>query len=284
MSQRILVTGATGTIGSALVRALQARGADFAVMTSKPATRTDGVPVVVADFADRASLDRAFASVHTLFLLLPLVPNKRVLARHAVDAAQAAGIKHIVRSSGAGADSQSPVAIARLQGEIDDMVRASGIPFTLLQPNSFMQNHVTFNAAQIRAGAYYAPHGNSATSVVDARDVADAADAVLSNPAAHAGKHYTLTGPEALTDAEQMAEISRALGRTVKYVDVPDAAAVDAMNQYGVAPELIEWLMSLHHVIKQGWAAGVTTDVQALTGQAPRTFAAYAREHVSAWR
>lgn len=124
---------------------------------------------------------------------LPL-GRERQLAGAAVDQARAAGIMHIVRSSGAGADPASPVSIARVQGEIDAMVAASGILHTFLHPSSFMQNWVTFSAAQVKAGAVYAPHGTAAYSVIDARDIADAAAAVLVNPAPHAGKACTLTG------------------------------------------------------------------------------------------
>jgi len=284
MSQRLLVTGATGTIGAELVRQLKRRGAGFAVMTSKPDRRIAGAETRIGDYTDPASLARAFAGVHTLFLLLPLLPDKLALARNAVAAARAAGVRHLVRLSGAGADSSTPVALSRLQGEIDDLVIASGIQYTLLRPNSFMQNHVTFNAAQIKAGAFHAPHGDGAISVVDARDIAEVAATVLTDPAAHAGRSYMPTGPEALTEAQQMAMISKALGRKVKYVDVPDQAAIDAMTRTKFPPVMIEWLASLNHVIKEGRAAAVSEDVKALTGHAPRSFEAFAMEHVAAWR
>lgn len=281
---RILVTGASGTIGSRLVEQLRARGADFAVMTSRPGHTVPGVRTVVGDLADPASLRAAFAGIDTLFLLLPLVPHKLELARNAVSAAQAAGVKHIVRSSGAGADADSPVALARLQGQIDAIVSDSGLATTFLRPAGFMQNWVNFSAGQVKDGAYYAPHGTGAQSLVDARDIADAAATVLLDPAAHAGKVYTLTGSEALTNPQMLALISKAIGREVRYVDVPEAAAQEAMQGMGLPPALVEWFMSLNHVIKQGWAAGITGDVQQLTGHAPRRFADFVLENVAAWR
>jgi uncharacterized protein YbjT (DUF2867 family) len=273
----ILVTGASGTIGRALVAELRSRGADFAVMG-----RQHGPGLVQGDFADAASLERAFQGVDTLFLLLPLVPGKVQLARNAVQAARAAGVRHIVRSSGAGADPASPVALAQLQGEIDALVAASGIPCTFLRPSGFMQNWINHSAAALKAGTFYAPHGDGAQSLIDARDIAAVAAVVLTDPASHAGQAYTLTGPEALTDAQMVEQIGIAAGRDIRYVDVPETAAREAMA--GMPPVMIEWFMSLNHVIKQGWAAGVTDDVQRLTGRAPRRFADFVVENAAAWR
>lgn len=284
MTSNILVTGGFGTIGGALVRVLRERGADFAVMSSRADARGTDVPVVQGDFADPASLRRAFAGVRTLFLLLPLVPNKLELARNALAAAREAGVAHIVRSSGAGADAQSPVSLARLQGQIDELVQASGIPATLLRPNSFMQNWVNFHAASLRAGSYHAPNGEGATSMVDVRDIAEAAATVLLNPSAHAGRSYTLTGGEALSNAQMLGAIAEAAGHPVRYVDVPEAAARDALQGMGMPGSVVDWLMSLHHVVKQGWAAGISPDVQALTGHAPRRFIDFVAENAAAWR
>jgi NAD(P)H dehydrogenase (quinone) len=284
MSQRILVTGATGHIGRELVRVLQQHKADFAVLTSPSGRNLPGVLSVEGDFADPASLERAFRGFDTLFLLLPLVPNKLDLARNAVQAAKAAGVKHIVRSSGAGADAASPVAIAQLQGRIDELVQGSGLAWTLLRPSFFMQNWVNYYADQLKAGAYHAPNGEGAIGVIDVRDIAESAAAVLLDPAAHAGRSYTLTGGEALTNAQQVAALSEAAGRPMRYVDVPEAAAQAAMQQMGMAAVVVDWFMSLHHVVKQGWAAGLTGDVAMLTGHPPRRFIDFAAEAAGALR
>jgi uncharacterized protein YbjT (DUF2867 family) len=275
----LLITGATGTIGRELVNVLKARGAEFAVMSSKAAPG-----LVLGDFADPASLARAFAGVQTLFLLFPLSPDSFELARNAVEAARAAGVRHIVRSSGAGAQAGSPVALADLQGRIDALIEASGIPFTLLRPNGFMQNWVNFHAADVKAGVYAAPHGQAGISVVDVRDIAEAAATVLLNPAAHAGRVYTLTGGEALSTADQVALIARAAHREVRYDDIPEVEAEVRLRAWGLPDAMVGYFMSLHHVYKQGWAAGVSPDVQTLTGHAPRRFADFAAEHAAAWQ
>jgi len=284
MTNRILVTGAAGNIGAEIVKRLQARKADFAVMTHASGGAPAGAGETQGDFLDPASLRRAFEGVDTLFLLFPLVPEMPRMAANAVAAAKAAGVRHIVRSSGAGADAASPVAIAKVHGEIDALIRNSGIPFTLLLPTSFMQNLVNFYGAAIRDGALYAPRGDGATAVIDVRDIADVAVEVLTHPAAHAGQSYTLTGPDNLTDAQMVSAIARQIGRDVRYVDVPEAAAVDSLTRMGSPPQVIEWLMSLNHVIKQGWAAGVSPVVETITGRPPRNLADFVRENAAAWK
>ncbi len=279
----VLVTGATGHIGSALVERLQQAGAS--VIAGSPSGRAvAGAPGRAIDFANPATLRQAFEGVDTLFLLFPLVPNKVHLARNAVVAAKAAGVKHIVRSSGAGADPASPMAIGRLQGEIDQLVIDSGLPFTLLRPNSFMQNWVNYYAGMVKGGQVYLSHGQASTAFVDVADIADVAAVVLQNPAAHAGKAYTLTGPQALSVSEVLAAIAKAGGHAAQYVPVNEEAAVASMKQMGMDDWTVGIMSSLNQVIANGWAAGVSGDVQAVTGHAPRDFAAFARDNAAAWR
>lgn len=210
MTQPLLITGATGNIGKELVAALDARGIRYAIMSSRPATSTDAT-VVHGDFRRPETLASAFAGVKTLFLLSPLVPDLLEMTRNAVTAAKAAGVRHIVRSSGAGADPDSPFSIARLQGEADRAVQESGLAWTIVRPAIFMQNHLSYNAEGIRKGTHAAARGNGAEAMVDTRDIGDAVAAILADPARHAGHIYTLTGGEALTGAQQMAAISAAV-------------------------------------------------------------------------
>jgi uncharacterized protein YbjT (DUF2867 family) len=284
MSHRILVAGASGTIGSALVAELLRQGADVTALRSKPSSEASPVPVVVGDFARPDTLAEAMRGFDTLFLLLPLAPDMLAWAANALQAARDAGIRHVVRSSGAGADPDSPMAIARVQGEIDRLVMQSGLPWTILRPTFFMQNHVNFNAGAIRAGTLYAAHGEGAMAVVDVRDIAAAAAVVLADPAPHEGRTYDLTGPEALTEAEQMALISQELGRPVQYVDVPLDTARDAMAASGMPPAVVDWLTSLNAIVRNGWGAGLADGVQTLTGRPPLRFADFVRGHAHVWR
>lgn len=284
MTNKILVTGATGNIGSPLVQELKALGADFAVMSSKPGATVSGVEMRHGDFASVSSLTEAFAGIDTVFLLFPLVPNKVELARNAAAAAKAAGVKHIVRSSGAGADSSSAFALAKLQGEIDDVLNASGIPTTCLRPSGFMQNYATYQSQAIKDGMIYMADGGQAQSLIDTRDIAAVAARVLVNPSSHAGKAYTLTGGEALTGARAAAVISAAIGRSVAHVSVSSEAAVATMNQWGMPPFIVNVMDSLNHIISAGYASGVSPDVEHILGRTPRTFTAFVADSASAWK
>ena len=279
----LLVTGATGNIGQALVPLLKQAGANV-VAGHRSGAAAGGVPGRAVDFANRAGLEAAFDGVDTLFLLFPLVPNKRELAANAVAAARATGVRHIVRSSGAGADANATGSLARLQGEIDRIVVDSGIPTTIVQPATFMQNWVNYNAGMVKSGTVYLPLAQGRTAYVDVHDIAAATAAVLRNPGGHAGKTYTLTGGEALGAAEVLAEIARGSGTQATYVPVSEDAAVQAMQSMGMDAWTIDMLMSLNRAVAAGETAGTTGDVHKLTGRAPRRFAEFVRDNAAAWR
>lgn len=279
----ILVTGASGSIGSELVRQLKAAGAQVLAGSSSGKT-AEGVATRRVDFTDPNSMLDAFHGVDTLFLLLPLQENMLTLADNAIQAAKAAGVKHIVRSSGSLADAASDVAIARVQGRIDQLVIDSGIPYTLSRPSNFMQNYIKFYGDMLRAGNLYLPQGDGKIGFVDVRDIAASNAAILQNPAQHAGKTYTLTGAVALSNAEAMAQISAAVGRQIHYVSVADEAAIAAMREMGMPAWTIDTMMSLNRVITAGHAADVSPDVANLLGRAPISFGTFVADNLAAWR
>ena len=282
MTNTILVTAASGNIGRALIQQLRHAGATVIAGSSSGKT-ADGVPIRAVDFANIASLKTAFAGVDTLFLLLPLVANKLELAKNAIAAAQAAGVKHIVRSSGAGADATSSYALPRLQGEIDQLVIDSGIAYTLVRPATFMQNFATYYAGMVQGGALYLPQGEGRVSFIDVGDIAAVTASILQNPAVHASQVYTLTGAAALSNAEAMATIGAAIGKTVGYVAVPDEAAIASMQGMGMDDWSINQMMSLHHITTAGYAASTTDTVRQLLGRAPTPFADFVAANKQAW-
>jgi uncharacterized protein YbjT (DUF2867 family) len=277
----ILVTGASGNIGTELVEQLRAAGTAFSTLRSKG---TADASTRVASYDDVDALTRAFEGVDTLFLLLPLVENKLTLAANAALAARRAGVRHIVRSSGAGADAASAFALPRLQGKVDELIAATGIATTFIRPAAFMQNFSTWMAGQVKAGTVYAAHGNAVQSLVDTRDIAAVAAQVLQNPALHAGKAYTLTGGQALTTGQFVAEIAQATGRPVNYQPVSFEQAVQAMAGMGMPGWMVELLDSLNRIVAAGYAADVSPDTANLLGRAPITAPTFARDHVAAWK
>lgn len=282
MSNTILVTAASGNIGRPLVAALKTTGASV-IVGSSSGKSVDGLPSRRVDFTDPASLEAAFTGIDTLFLLLPLVPEKVTLAQNAVAAAKAAGVKQIVRSSGAGADPHAGFALPRLQGEIDQIIIDSGIAYTLVRPATFMQNFANHAAGMIKGGAYYMPQGEGKVSFIDVRDIAAVTAEILLNPAAHQGQAYTLTGAVALSNAQAMQMISDVIGKPVAYVAVPDDAAISAMKGMGMGDWLIDQLMSLNRLTAAGYAAGTTDTVRHILGRDPIGFAQFAADHKAVW-
>lgn len=282
MSNKILITAASGNIGRELVSQLKAANADI-IAGSSSSKSVDGIPNRHIDFADADSLRTAFAGIDTLFLLLPLVPNKVALANNAITAAKAAGVKHIVRSSGAGSDPNSEFALPKLQGEIDQLIIDSGIAYTLVQPTTFMQNFATYYAGMIKSGALYLPQSEGRVSYIDVRDIAAVLAVILQNPAEHAGHAYTLTGAVALSNAEAVGAIANAIGKNVRYVAVPDAAAIESMQGMGMDAWSINQMLSLHQLTALGYAAGSTDTVRQLLGREPIQFADFVAAHVRAW-
>jgi uncharacterized protein YbjT (DUF2867 family) len=135
----------------------------------------------------------------------------------------------------------------------------------------------------VKGGTFYTSQGEGRIPFIDVRDIAAVAAEVLRNPAAHAGQAHVLTGPQALTNQEALDILGGVLGRAIQRVDIPEAAAVKSMREMGMPELVVEVMSSLNQVIAAGYVAEVTDTVQRITGKPPRTFAAFAREHVGVW-
>ena len=283
-SPSILVTGATGNIGRALVAEL-VKHASLAnpVAASPTGQSVAGAPGCALNLLAPDSVAAAMQGVERLFLLTPAHPEMEAMTANAVQAAQAAGVRHIVRVSGAGADPASDIAIARLQGRCDQIVIDSGIAYTLLRPKNFMQNFTTFLCDMIRSGTVYSSQGNGRVPFIDARDIAAVAARVLREPQAHAGDAYTLTGPQGLTNAEALAVIAEHTGRPVQLVAISEEQAVEGMRQAGMPEALVQAMSRLNRIIAAGWVAGVTDDLPRLLGRPATAWADFVAEHRDRW-
>ncbi|NJP43645.1 NAD(P)H-binding protein [Actinacidiphila epipremni] len=284
----ILVTGATGTIGSEVVRVLAERGEQVRAMTRDPEAAVlppdlrAHVRLVRGDFDDRASLGAATAGAEAVFLLS--APGAG-LARHdraALDAVREHGVARVVKLSaiGTGEDTGLRGNTWHLPGE--QGLPASGAAWTVLRPTAFASNTLSW-AADIRAGRPVANlTGSGAQGVVDPRDIAEVAAAALTAPGHH-GRTYTLTGPELLSTPDQVEILAQVLGRPVGVVDVPEDAAKEQMIAAGYDAELAESALGGLRFIAEGRNARLTGDVEAVLGRPPRRYADWARAHKAAF-
>ncbi len=276
----ILVTNANGKVGQELVRLLLAQGADVRIgarTVAKAQAAFPGARIVPFDYGDKASIRAALEGVDTVFTaaFYETLPASEL---NLLEVAKEMGVTRIVKLSAMGIEAND----ASAHRIVEKAIEASGISWTFLRPNFFMQNYALMMADVIReGGALYEPAEGGKTSFVDTRDIAAVAAAALTS-AAHAGKAYTLTGPEALDRSEVAAAISAAAGRPVAYVPVDDAALRGAMA--GAHPALIELMSALYGYVRAGWTAAVSPDITTVLGRPARSFADFAHENATVWQ
>lgn len=278
----ILITGATGNNGKELIRQLTAAGQQARALVRNPAKAADlkgpNVELVVGDFDQPATLDAALRGVEKAFLLTPVAEHSGEWQRAFIEAAQRARLKHLVKFSGMGATSRAKVELLRMHGEADDLLRGSGMPFTILQPNSFHQNILSSAGTIKTKGVFHWPLKNARQSTVDIRDI-NAVAAKVFTTAGHEGKTYVITGPEALTFQQAAEKLSAVLGRTIQYVDVPLSAAEDGMRQSGMPEWNVHALSELLGYFASGAAAEVTETVPRLLGRPAISFEQFVKDH-----
>ena len=288
MPGKILVTGATGNVSSGLIPNLIAMGATVRALvrdeSKAQGLRDAGVEVVIGDLDKPETLDAAFSGVDKVFLLTPPNPNQVAQARNGIAAAKRAGSPHIIRLS-AHAVKDMPGALPRVSaqhGEIDTELKASGLPYTILRPHNFMQN--TFMAAQTVAsdGAMYMPLKEGKFGMIDLRDIVDVAAKVLTE-AGHEGKTYDLTGPAPISAHDIAAGLSKALGKEVKYVDVPLEAAREAMLGMGMSGWLADANNEYFKALSEGFGDFTTNGVEEITGHPARSYETFARDFSQAF-
>lgn len=284
----IFIAGAAGNIGTALLGALKDTDAAVVAGVHSPekaeALTAQGVEARVMDFNDPDSMTAAMAGCDRMFLVLPLVEKMTRYGHLAVTAAKSAGIEYIVRSSGYAASSDAHWRLGRENGMVDQFVEDSGIPFTVLRPNSFMQNYTTVLADMVRAGVIALPEEDASVSYIDVRDIADCAAKLLLDSSGFENSYYALTGPEGLPLAEVARKISAASGREVTYQPVTEEAHIEALLGAGIPEWTVNMLISLSRVIKLGMAGNVTKAVEYLTGNPARSFDAFVTEHADVWK
>ncbi|MFE3002247.1 NAD(P)H-binding protein [Nocardia sp. NPDC059246] len=276
-----LVTGATGTVGRAVVDRLLADGLPVRAVTRRPeaAGLPAGVEVVRADLGDADSLPAALTGVRGVFLSSagPEIPTHDAnLARAAV----AAGAEHIVKlSSGRAGDAAATDPIPAWHRAGEDAVRASGVEWTIVRPMGFMSNVLHWAPSIRESDTVRAPFGQGRIAVVDPRDIAAVAVAALADPARHAGQVYTVTGPQALSPGEQTETLAEILGRPLRFEEISADRARADLLRFGVEPELATAIMALRATALESFTSVVHPTVAEVTGRSPRTFQEWALDN-----
>ncbi|MFJ1801376.1 MULTISPECIES: NAD(P)H-binding protein [unclassified Streptomyces] len=278
----ILVTGATGVVGREVAGQLAAAG-PVRILARRPerlTVRGEGVEVVEGEYADRAALDRALRGVSSVFLVTnsPTEPDDERVAA----AAAAADVRHLVKLSMMAVE--EPGAddfITRLQRGNEQAIRDSGVPWTFVRPRTFMSNTLSWARGIRSAGVVRALYGDAPVACVDPRDVASVAVAVLTGTG-HEGKAYAVSGPEAITAREQTAQLSRVLGRPLRFEELDVAAARTALLAKYPPPVAEAFLESAERQ-RAGAKAAVLPTIQELTGRPARPYRVWSAEHAAAF-
>jgi uncharacterized protein YbjT (DUF2867 family) len=284
----ILVTGATGLNGKELLRKLSARGVAVRALVRNPAKAEAiaGLPhveIVQGDMAEPGTLTPGLRGVDRAMLISSSDPGMLDVQSNFIAAAKQAGVKHVVKLSGIMPERDSAFRFARMHGEIEKRLEASGMAFTHLRAGEFMPAYFRQIPNITAKGAIFLPMEDARIASIDVGDIAEIAARVLTG-AGHEGKIYPLTGPQALTMAEVAEKLSAATGKTIRYVNVPPEAARQAQLAVGMPPFLADALFELFAERRNGKEAKVWPEAATLLGRPQTSFDEFAKRHAAIFR
>ncbi|WP_052732753.1 SDR family oxidoreductase [Hymenobacter terrenus] len=240
-----------------------------------------GIEQVEGDLSQPQTLTKAFDGVEKYLSVTPFVENLVDLGRNAVQAAKAAGVKHFVRSSARGAGPEA-ITMGRWHYAVEQLVEDSGLDFTILQPASFYQNFMGNAGSIASSNTFYSSADTGQAALIDARDIASAAVAVLTQPG-HAGKRYELTGNESLSNADLATQLSEVLGRPIHFHNLTEDEMKAAMTGQQMPAWMADAFVELDRVTRLGYVAAPTPDTERLLGRPPITFRQFAQENKAAF-
>ena len=282
----ILVTGATGNIGSELVKQLVAKGLPTRVITrdeQKISHLGSAVEGVIGDRHKSGVVKEALRGVDKVFLLPVLFDENHEADRLLIEEAKQAGVRRIVKVSSGAVRFGDKNTIGVLHRQKEVLVEESGIPWTFLRPGGFMSNAVRFWGETIKAHAtVFNPAGDGKTAPISPYDIAAVAAVALTTNG-HEAKAYDLTGPELLSTHDQVRILSKALGKPIQCIDIPVEVAAERMESSGLPEPLVQSLTELWFQIRKGEGAFQSNEVERITGQPGQTFETWCYEHRSAF-
>jgi (4-alkanoyl-5-oxo-2,5-dihydrofuran-3-yl)methyl phosphate reductase len=274
----ILITGATGNVGSELIAALlPAQAGHIRVLTRNPgAVFPHGTQKVVADLAD-SDLAPVLDDVHAVFLLTDGL-NIAAHDHRLIAAAQQAGVERIVKLSvrSVGHDATDPITTMHRAGE--QAIRDSGIGWTFLRPTAYMSNALNWAGMIAADQVVHAPFAAGRAAVVDPADIAAVAAACLTHDG-HNHQVYELTGPEPLSPPDQIAILSQVLGRDLRYAEADPADMLAQMVSYGMPEELAHAIIEQFRSTLEPYNSEPTGDITEVTSRPARSFTDWAQAH-----
>lgn len=283
----ILLTGATGKAGSETAKALAARGvkARALVRNAEKAAplKAAGIECVIGDLTDAVSVASALAGIERLLVLLPNSQRQLELEKQLVDQAKKAGVRHVVKMSSMEATAGATGAIPKMHWASEEHIRGSGLAWTMIKPNFFMQNLLASARSIKENNSFSLPMGNGQTAMSDVRDIGAVTAEALAGKG-HEGKSYEITGPELLTFAQVAEHFSEVLGRKISYVAADPAAYLEILKR--VLPN--EWhanaVAELFRGIAEGGLKRTTGTFAKLMGREPIALVQFIRDHIAAFK
>lgn len=262
MNETILITGATGTVGTQLVKTLsnlevKVRAGVHSIIKGEN-LKLPHVELCEIEFHKPGSLKAAMTGVDRVFMITPVTEDQVELGKVTIDAAKAAGIKHFVKLSALGAGAEPGIQLGRWHREMEKYLEDSGLTYTIIRPATYMQNFVNYFGDSIKnEDTIYMPLGDGKVSYIDVRDIATIACHVLTSDK-YFNQVLEITGPEAISCQEVAKAISDAVGKDIKYVDVPEEAARKAMLDMHMPEGIVNAMMELHAICKAGHAGTIS--------------------------
>lgn len=269
----ILVIGASGQIGSEVVRQLTAQGHRVRRATSKPPKDADSVQL---NLATGEGLRSAFEGVERAFLMAPPpYSDQYKILSPLIQESKRRGLKKVVLMTAWGANAVETAPFRRAELELEK----SGLSYNIVRPNWFMQNFNTFWVQGIKdQGKILLPAGQGKASFIDVKDIASVIAKLLDSDVLN-NKAFDLSGPEAMDHARVAQELSAATGRKIEYVDIPPADLKKGLLAAGLPTDYADFLLMILGFLKEGYNAGVNENVKNILGRAPISFERYAQDN-----
>ena len=278
----ILITGATGKTGSATAKSLGEQGERFRALIrneeKKEGLESIGGEVVIGSIENTDVVNQSMQGVKTVLVLLPNSESQLALEKQLVDSAKQAGVERIVKMSSIEATPDATSPIPKLHLESEEYIKQSGLAWTMIKPNFYMQNLLASAGTIKDQGKIFLPMGEGKTGMIDTTDVGKVIAKVLSEDG-HESMNHEITGPEILSFYEVAEIFSKALGKQVDYVDVPMDAYKETLGQFLTNQWHLDAVIDLFKGIAEGGIEDKTNTFNELTGETPKSLSQFLAEN-----